>query len=140
MRLKKSVKLLRITHKLTLLLLFVSMGYSLEAQVSGTIVDATNVPMPGVNVVIKGTQTGTVSDVNGKYSIKAKEGDTLVYSFVGYVSQSIGVGTSNTINVTLSEENKALDEVVVIGYGVQKKVLNTGATLDVGRALATAKI
>ncbi len=133
MRQKKFTKLFQSARKLALLLVlaFVGIGFSLNAQISGTIVDESNVPMPGVNVTIKGTTVGTVTDINGKYSIKASEGDILDFSFVGYKLQEVTVAKENTINISLSEEKKELDEIVVIGYGVQKKSDLTGAVSSV---------
>ncbi|PGH40496.1 MAG: SusC/RagA family TonB-linked outer membrane protein [Candidatus Nephrothrix sp. EaCA] len=77
--------------------------------------------MPGVNVVEKGTTNGTVTDVDGKYSLSTGDEAVLVFTFVGYLSQEIAVDSKNTINVTLVADQKQLDEVVVVGYGTQKR-------------------
>ncbi|KJD31489.1 hypothetical protein PK35_13820, partial [Tamlana nanhaiensis] len=92
-----------------------------EKTISGTVSDASGLPLPGATVLVKGTSTGTSSDFDGNYSIKANEGATLVYSFVGYTSTEVVVGFSNTINVTLREDTTSLEEVVVVAYGTQTK-------------------
>ncbi len=97
-------------------------------RVTGTIVDDKGQTMPGVTVRIKGTSTGTASDINGKYSINVPNENTiLVFTMVGYESQEITVGNSRSINVTLKETVSALSEVVVVGYGEQKKATLTGS-------------
>ncbi len=107
-------------------------SFAQERTVSGTITDANGNTLPGVNVVLKGTQTGVISDVNGKYTIKVT-GDkpVLTFSFIGYTPQDIEVGQQNTVDAALKEEVKQMDEVVVMGYGVQKKKLVTGATVEI---------
>ncbi|HET9487542.1 MAG TPA: carboxypeptidase-like regulatory domain-containing protein, partial [Chryseosolibacter sp.] len=77
--------------------------------------------IPGVNVVEKGTTNGTVTDVEGNYTINVSDNATLVFSFVGYATQEIAVGTQNTVNVNLASDVTSLDEVVVVGYGSQEK-------------------
>ncbi len=95
--------------------------------VSGTVTD-NGEPLPGVNIFVKGTTTGVVTDINGKYTINVPGADAvLVFSFVGYVTTEIPVGDKRDISLSLSEDTKQLDEVVVIGYGTQKKVNLTGA-------------
>ncbi len=100
--------------------------------ITGTIVSAEdNEPIPGANIVIKGTQKGTTSDLNGNFSIEASEEDLLQISFVGYLMEELAVGTSTHIDVRMIFDIARLDEVVVIGYGVQQKKLVTGATTQV---------
>lgn len=97
-------------------------------QVSGTITDETGQSLPGVNILEKGTTSGTVSDIDGKYTLDVQdENAVLVFSFIGYETQEIPVNGRSTLNVTLFEDVQALDEVVVVGYGTQKKVNLTGA-------------
>jgi len=121
-----------------LLSLFVSIfiffvAFAQERNVTGLVTDKDDIPLPGVNIIIKGTTNGTLTDVNGKYSIKIPGDNTVLsYSYLGYASQEVQVGNQNNINITLKEELKQVDEVVVVGYGVQKKLLNTGATLNLG--------
>ena len=111
---------------LTLLLAFVvQLTFAQEKTISGTVTDGSGLPLPGTTVLIKGTSSGTSSDFDGKYSIKANQGATLVFSFVGYTKKEVAVGVSNTINVTLQEDATALEEVIVTGTGVatsRKKV------------------
>ena len=84
--------------------------------------------MPGVNVVIQGTVTGTITDANGSYSINVPgPASVLTFSFLGYISQSITVGNQSVVNVSFVEEVTALEEVVVVGYGTQAKINLTGS-------------
>jgi hypothetical protein len=102
----------------------------LTAQaVSGQVLDSDgNQPLPGVSIQLKGTSAGATTDVNGRYSIETPGSDAiLVFSFVGYVTQEVKVGNSTQLNVTLVVDSKALEEVVVIGYGTVKKKDATGA-------------
>lgn len=99
-----------------------------QLRITGTITDAAGVPMPGVNVQVEGTAIGSISDVNGKYSIQVQNANSvLVFSFIGYVSQKVTAGNRSVIDVTLAQELTALDEVVVVGYGTQKKANITGS-------------
>jgi hypothetical protein len=82
-----------------------------------------NAGLPGVNVVVKGTTTGTTTNAEGNYTISAPANSTLVFSFIGYLSEEVAVGNRSTINVGLAPDTKALSEVVVIGYGRQLPVL-----------------
>ncbi|RAV99450.1 SusC/RagA family TonB-linked outer membrane protein [Pseudochryseolinea flava] len=113
--------------------LLLLVGTTLQAQqvITGTIRDVTGASMPGVNVLIKGTASGTSTDVEGKFSVQAQPDDVLVISFIGYQTREITVGQQTTIDVSLEEDLTTLGEVVVVGYGTQKKVLNTGANLQV---------
>lgn len=88
-------------------------------------------PLIGVSVLVKGTTVGTITDFDGKYSINAGNGDVIVFSYIGYKNQEITVTNQSAINVALTEDSEVLDEVVVVGYGVQKKKLVTGATVQV---------
>lgn len=105
----------------------------LKSQSSITIqgkvtVDDSNEGLPGVNVFLKGTDNGTITDIDGNYQITVPdESAILVFSFIGYVSQEVAVGSQRTINVIMAEDAQALDEVVVIGYGTQRKSDITGA-------------
>ncbi|MEW2921350.1 SusC/RagA family TonB-linked outer membrane protein [Muricauda sp. ANG21] len=120
----------KIRNKLFLLIFFTSsLGYTLSAQstVSGTITDeSTNQPILGVNIVVKGSSTGTTSDFDGNYAISAEIGDILIFSYIGYRTQEISV-SDETLNVVLQEDTANLDEVVVIGYGTTTVRDATGA-------------
>ncbi|WP_192350108.1 TonB-dependent receptor [Algoriphagus sp. Y33] len=95
---------------------------------SGTVMDGeSDEPLPGATVQIKGSTTGTVTDANGGFELNAEAGQTLVISFIGYESQEILLGDNLTITVYLGGDTKALDEVVIVGFGEQKKVNVTGA-------------
>ncbi len=119
-------------------LLFLSAIFSLQAQidVTGTVSDAGS-PLPGVNVVVKGTSSGVQTDFDGNYALSnVDENATLVFSYVGYVTQEIAVGGRNVINVELVEDLQSLDEVIVLGYGQsqnKKKVSTAVATLSADR-------
>lgn len=96
--------------------------------VSGTVNDETGSGLPGVSVVIKGTTRGTTTNSDGKFQLDVpSDNTTLVFSFVGYASKEVEVGTQSTINLSLATEDKVLSEVVVVGYGTQQKVNLTGA-------------
>ena len=96
--------------------------------VTGTVTSATNnSPIPGANVLVKGTNTGSVTDFDGNFSITASANDVLVFSYVGFQSTEIEVGNKTSINVALEEGLSALDEVVVVGYGTQRKSDLTGS-------------
>lgn len=99
-----------------------------QHAVSGKVTDSTGAPLPGVSVVIKGTTNGTITDMDGKYSLpKVSDNSVLVFSFVGMKSQEVAVGGKSLINVTLADETIGLEEVVAVGYGTQKKSVVTGA-------------
>ena len=101
-------------------------------SVTGRVTSATDgEPLIGATVQIQGSKEGVVTDIQGNYAINAEQGQTLVFSYVGYLSKSVRVDGGNTIDVILEEDRQSLDDVVVIGYGVQKKKLLTGATTQV---------
>lgn len=104
-----------------LLLLVVQLSLAQEKTISGTVSDVTGVPIPGVNIVIKGTTTGTQSDFDGNYELTSSVGDIIVFSYVGLKTQEITVGASNTIDVTMQEDAESLDEVIVTAVGIQRK-------------------
>ena len=104
-----------------------------QITVTGTITDSNNGdPVPGVNIIEKGTNTGVISDFDGNYSINVSSDATLQFSFIGYDTQLIAVNGKEVINVSFMEQNEGLDEVVIVGYGTQKKGNLTGAvsTID----------
>ena len=103
----------------------------LNAQtVKGTVISGTdNEPLIGASVMVQGTKDGTVTDLDGNFTIAAKNGQTLEVSYLGFITQKVKV-TGSVINVTLNEDKQSLDEVVVVGYGVLKKKLVTGATVQ----------
>lgn len=118
-----------------LLLMMLFAGTSLFAQkVSGTVSDETGQPVPGANVVVKGTTNGVVTDLNGKYAITPRDvqKDVLVFSFLGMESQEIVLSGRTSVDVALKSANLELDEVVAIGYGVVRKRDITGSVASVG--------
>ncbi len=103
-----------------------------QNQVTGTVTDSKGEKLIGVNVTVKGTTTGTLTDIQGHYSIPVPNSQAiLLFSFIGYTSQEVTVGDKKEINVTLEEDVKLLEEVVVVGYGTVKKVNLTGAVSTV---------
>jgi len=136
MQLRKTRKKGREVKALLLLFLFLLMMSVSHAQVrtiTGTVsASDTKETLPGATVVIKGTTTGAVTDINGKYSIKVPEGKIiLVYSFVGYTSQEIDPGAQNILDVLLQPSKTTLSELVVVGYGTLRKMDLTGAVSTV---------
>ncbi len=99
-------------------------------KVTGTVKDAMG-PVIGASILEKGTSNGTVTDIDGNFSLNVQPGATLVISYIGFQTQEIVVGNQSSINVTMKEDDTTLEEVVVVGYGVQKKKLVTGATVEV---------
>lgn len=104
-------------------MLVVQCAFAQDRTITGTVTDNKQEPLIGVNVVVKGnTSVGAITDLNGKYSLSVPEGKaTLVFSYIGYVIQEVSVGSRNTVDVVLVDDAQALDEVVVVGYGVVKK-------------------
>lgn len=122
--------------KLLLSLLLLAMGtwaWAQDRQVSGRIVSgADNTPLPGVNVVVKGTTRGATTNAEGRFTLSVPENATLTISSIGYVAQDIEVGSRSTIDVSLVSNASDLSEIVVVGYGTQKKSQLTGAISSVG--------
>ena len=116
---------------LTLLLAFVvHLSFAQEKTISGTVSDESGLPLPGATVIIEGTSTGTSTDFDGMYTIKANSGDVLQFSYVGYATQSKTVGSSSTIDVTMQLDS-SLEEVVVVGYGTTTKEAYTGTATKI---------
>ncbi|SIQ36200.1 SusC/RagA family TonB-linked outer membrane protein [Maribacter ulvicola] len=117
-----------------LLIFFVcsSFIWAQQRTVTGEVTDAQGLPLAGANIIEQNTTNGVQSDFDGKFAIKTSVGQVLVVSYIGFKSQNITVGTSNTINVTLIEDAASLEEVIVVGYGTQQKTSLTGsvATID----------
>ncbi|WP_142785019.1 SusC/RagA family TonB-linked outer membrane protein [Changchengzhania lutea] len=102
-------------------LLGISIGFAQEKTVSGKVVDNNNMPLPGATVLIKNTATGASTDFDGNYSITVNQGNTLVFSYLGYIPKEILVGASNTIDVVLEDDVESLQEVVVTALGIKRK-------------------
>ncbi|QTE34684.1 SusC/RagA family TonB-linked outer membrane protein [Mucilaginibacter gossypii] len=112
-----------------------------QTKISGTVTDDKHLPLPGVSVRIKEQNKGTVTDIDGRYIINASAGQTLVFSFIGYTSQSVVVGDKPIINVSLTGDNKSLNEVVVTALGIKKETRRVGYAIQTvqGDALTTAR-
>jgi TonB-dependent starch-binding outer membrane protein SusC len=127
---------------LLLFLLAYATAYAQERIVTGVVKDSRGVGMPGVNVIKKGTAQGTSTDADGKFSISTSENEILVVSFIGYATQEFPVGNQTTIEVTMEEDVRSLQEVVVVGYGEMRKGDVTAAqtsisSKDISRTLNT---
>lgn len=110
-----------------------------DQTVTGQVVDEANKPMPGVNVIVKGATTGTSTDVDGRFTLTVADGNVvLVFSFIGYQSQEIQVGSQTTINVAMQPDVSTLSEIVVVGYGTQRRASVTGAVASVDAKEITA--
>ena len=119
---------------LSLLLLASALGISYAEAVRGTVVDAAGEPLIGVSVVVEGTQTGTVTDFDGRFSIEAPLNGSLNFTYVGYQPLTVKIQGRELLNIIMKEDNKLLEEVVVVGYDTQRKANLTGAvgTVSVG--------
>ena len=114
------------------LLMFISVAYAQEGTVTGTVIDAADgSTLPGASVLIKGTTTGTITDYEGNFSFTVKTNTVLVISYVSYRTKEITVQPNTAVTVELEPESEVLDEVIVIGYGVQKKEDKTGAVSSI---------
>ena len=130
---RTKVRLLQSLLLISLSLFF--LAHSAYAQggfaVKGVVVDKTGFPLPGANVMEKGTSNGTITDLDGNFSIKVDGKKTLVISYIGMKTQEVAVQGRKTINVQMVDDSKALDEVVVIGYGTVNKRDLTGSVASV---------
>ena len=130
---KSSFRTIRIIlFSLSMLFAYATNGYA-QNMVRGVVTDVTGDPLPGVSVVVKGTTTGTTTDIDGRYSINASNTATLEFSYIGMNKQEIKVNGRSTINIILKEDVANLDEVVVVGYGTQKKAHLTGSVATVSQ-------
>lgn len=100
-------------------------------KITGTVLDATGMPVIGANVMVKGTTNGTITDMDGKFSLEVDNNATLVISYIGFANQEIKVGNQTSLSIAMKEDVEALDELVVVGFGTQKKVNLTGAVSTV---------
>ena len=120
---------------LTLLLaLVVQLTFAQQKTITGTVTDDTGLPLPGANVIIKGTSTGTQTDFDGNYTISANVGQTLAFSYVGFSTKEVKVGAQNNISVTLQPDAAALEEVVVTGYSTRNQTVQTSAVVSISAA------
>ncbi len=140
----KKNKLVRVAIIMLPMLLLSFWTYAQSIRVKGTVTDEGRAPMAGVNVIIKGTTIGIVTDANGRYQIDTDSKSTLSFSFIGYTAQDIPVTNRKEINIKLLPDNLQVDEVVVVGYGTQRKEAVTGSVAsmkgDVIREVPSANI
>lgn len=107
-------------------------GINVDRTVTGTVSDENGEALPGVSILVKGTQQGTTTDINGKYTLNlTQENPILVFSFVGFISQEVAVGNESVLDIRLVSDTKALDELVVVGYGMMKKSDLTGSVVRI---------
>lgn len=111
--------------------LFVQIGFAQQKSITGTVMDPDGVPLLGATVLVVGTNIGASTDFDGNYAISAEEGNVLEFSYVGYETETRRVDAASTYNVTLQPEANIMDEVVIVGYGVQRKSEVTGAISQV---------
>lgn len=104
---------------------------SAQSTITGTVTDKSGQSLPGVTVRVRGTSSAAATDINGKYKISTPPNATLVFSFVGFTNQAVAVGDQSVVNVTLTETTNSLNDVVVVGYGTQRKSVTTGAIAGV---------
>lgn len=115
-----------------LLYLLCSVGVMAQTKISGKVLDEEGQGLPGVSVVLKGTSTGSVTDAQGAYSVNATDTKgSLVFSYIGYVTQEVPIDGKSTVNITMGTDTKSLNEVVVVGYGTQRKETVTGSVASV---------
>ena len=128
------MKLIKKRNLLFLLFaLVMASGWSQEKTITGLVTDEEGIPLPGVNILVQGTTTGTQSDFDGNYSISASEGQTLIFTYVGQRTVRINVGPGNTLNVQMEEDAQALEEVVVVAQNIKREAGSLGyAVSDVG--------
>lgn len=140
----KKNKLVQFATVLLPLLFFSLWSFGQANLVQGTVKDETGAPMVGVNVVVKGTTNGTITDVNGRFRLDAKTGSVLTFSFIGYENQEITVGNQKEFSVQLKTSDLMVEDVVVVGYGTQRKEAVTGSVASVSgesmREIASSNI
>lgn len=121
---------------MVVLLSYSALGMAQERTVAGTVSsNSDGQPLPGVSIILEGTQTGTITDLDGKYTLSIPDaGAVLKFSFIGFKNQTVKVGSSSTVNVSMEEDVTALEEVVVVGYGAVKKSDLTGSVSSVKAA------
>ncbi len=109
-----------------------------DRTIKGVIKDEEGQPLPGATISVQGTTTGTVSDLDGSYSLTVPDGAVLVFSYIGYEAQTISIGNQSVIDVTMEMDASSLEEVIVVGYGTQKRSDLTGAVSSVKAEELTA--
>ena len=117
----------RLLPLLGMVFLLTGMTYAQNTPVTGTVIEETGMPIPGVSVLLKGTRTGTTTDFDGKYSINVPQDAVLIFSYMGFTEQAVSVAGKTAVNITMLPDNQALDEVIVMAYGTTNKEALTGS-------------
>lgn len=117
-----------------IIILFSSFTYS-QIKITGKVTDETGSPLPGVNILLKGTQKGTSSDFDGNYTIELPNKGTLEFSYLGYETKMVSVKDQKVINIKMEPSSETIDEIVVIGYGSQKRKDVTGSVVSIGSGI-----
>ena len=102
-------------------LLLLPVSLFAQQEVTGTVTDESDLPIPGVNILVENTDRGTVTDFDGNYAIEVSEGETLVFSYLGYQTKKVTYEGQETLDVSLKTQSESLDEVVLVGYGTSTK-------------------
>ena len=137
MKLKQNTRKAVVSLLLSTLCLF---AYA-QKTITGTIVDNIDEPLIGANVIVKGTTNGTITDLDGKFSLSGvNAADILVCSYIGYTTEDVKVGDKTTFKIVMKDDSKALDEVVVVGYGQMKKSDLTGSVASVKTEIGRAHV
>lgn len=130
---KSTYKIMSKRGYLTLLALFITIiAFAQDITVKGVVIDETDTPLIGATVMVKGTKNGSVTDFDGKFTIKSTKNATLSVSYIGYKTEEVKVEGKNTLSIKLIPDNAMLDEVVVVGYGTMKKSDLTGSVSSIG--------
>ena len=119
---------------MTFFICLLSVSFLAAQTVTGELKDSDGEPLIGASVVVQGTNSGTITDIDGRYSIQASPGDVLLISYIGYRDQTVTVGDDSNISLVMDSDSEILDEVVVVGYGTRKKSHNTGSIASIGGA------
>ena len=143
--LKMGKNLLDYSSNKFLLMILATFLISMQAigqkTISGVISDADAVPLPGVNVIVKGTNKGVVTDFDGNFALEANDGDVLTISFIGFTTQEVVVGAESNLSISLNEDYAKLDEVIITGYGsTAKKDLVSSISQIKGEALVNQPV
>ncbi len=121
---------------ITLLMLFIGVNLSLSQTITGQVTDENNEALIGASVIVKSTANGVITDIDGRFQIEASPSDELIVSYIGYATKTVAVGNTTNVQISLLPDSQSIDDVVVVGYGTQKKSSFTGSTSKVkGEAL-----
>ena len=127
-------KVICLKEVLLIVILLFSFHFGALAQnvlINGTVIDNMGLPLPGVNIIVEGTTSGTITDINGKYSIEAPSTGNLVFNFIGFSNQTVAIDGKQVVDITMQPSDISLDEIVVVGYGTQKRETLTGSVVNI---------